>query len=249
GLLLMAGIAVAPYVLPGNAAATDKLIVSLRGLSEIVPTALLLCSLAIGMTVINHDLDSGAVVSIFAKPVSRESYTAGKLLAALSLVLLIAAIFAAGSMIVLAIDGGQAYNVVFWECAVLAANAVLLMLLVMALTVYVNNVIAGAIVLAFNFVASRVLDLHAMVVNGTITNHTFTAIANAVYWVVPHELTSNLQRTILQLRLDSHELVVRGFDPFKDVPGASSTVDIAFWLGYVILICALLFFAMRRKQV
>jgi ABC-type transport system involved in multi-copper enzyme maturation permease subunit len=188
-------------------------------------------------------------VSILAKPVSRESYTGGKLIAAISLVLLIAAIFAAGSMVVVAIDGGTYYGVVFWESAVLAANAVLLMLLVMALTVYVNNVIAGAIVLAFNFVAGRVLELHAMVQYGAITDHTFTTIANTVYWVVPHELTSNLLRTILQARLDAGELVVRGTDPFQDIPGASSGADIAFWLGYVILLCALLFFAVRRKQV
>jgi ABC-type transport system involved in multi-copper enzyme maturation permease subunit len=250
GLALMAAIAITPYVLPGNAAPTDKLIVSLTGLGEVVPTALLLCALAVGMTVINHDLDSGAVVSIFAKPISRESYTGGKLVAAISLVLLIAAIFAAGSMIVVWIDGGQVYNVIFWECAALAANAVLLMLLVMALTVYVNNVIAGAIVLAFNFVAGRVLDAHAMVVNGAITDHAFTAIANAVYWVVPHELTSNLQRTLVQMRLDTRELVVFGrADPFKDIPGASNAADIVFWLGYVALICGLLFLAVRRKQV
>jgi ABC-type transport system involved in multi-copper enzyme maturation permease subunit len=249
GLFLMAGIAIAPYVLPGNASPTDKLIVSLTGLDAIVPAALVLCALAVGMTVVNHDLDSGAVVSIFAKPVSRESYTGGKLIAALSLVLLVAAIFATGSIIVVGIDGGQAYAVVFWDCAALAANAVLLMLLVMALTVYVNNLIAGAIVLAFNFVAGRVLDLHAMVQNGAITDHAFTAIANAAYWVVPHELTSNLLRTILQMRLDTHELVVRGTDPFKDIPGASNTADIAFWLGYVVLLCALLFLAVRRKQV
>jgi ABC-type transport system involved in multi-copper enzyme maturation permease subunit len=250
GLLLMAAIAITPYVLPGNSAPTDKLIVSLSGLHEIVPTALLLCALAIGMTVINHDLDSGAVVSIFAKPVSRESYTGGKLIAAISLVLLIAVIFGAGSMMVIAIDGGQAFGVVFWESAALAANALLLMLLVMALTVYVNNVIAGAIVLAFNFAAGRVLDLHAMVVNGVITDHTFAAIANAVYWIVPHELTSNLQRTLVHMRLDMRELVVFGrADPFKDIPGASNTADIAFWLAYVVAICLLLFWSVRRKQV
>jgi ABC-type transport system involved in multi-copper enzyme maturation permease subunit len=250
GLALMAAIAITPYVLPGNIAPTAKLIVSLTGLSEVVPTALLLCALAVGMTVINHDLDSGAVVSVFAKPISRESYTGGKLIAAISLVLLIAAIFASGSMIVVGIDGGKVYNVIFWECAALAANAVLLMLLVMALTVYVNNVIAGAIVLAFNFVAGRVLGLHAMVVNGAITDHTFAAIANAVYWLVPHELTSNLQRTLMQMRLDTREVVVFGrVDPFRDIPGASGTADIAFWLGYVALLCGLLFFAVRRKQV
>lgn len=247
-LALMAAIAATPYVLPGNSAAIDKLIVSLEGLHEIVPTAILLVALAVGMTVINHDLESGAVTSIFAKPVSRASYTGGKLVAALALVLLIAAIFAAGSMVVVAIDAGRGYDVVLAQSAVLAANAILLMLLVMALTVYVNNVIAAAIVLAFNFVAGQVLDLHAMVVSGAVTG-AFAAIADTVYWVVPHELSSNLERTILQLRIAAGELHFRGTDPFSDVPGASGTADAIFWLGYVVLICALLFFAVRRKQV
>lgn len=247
-LALMAAIAATPYVLPGNSAAIDKLIVSLEGLHEIVPTAILLVALAVGMTVINHDLESGAVTSIFAKPVSRASYTAGKLVAALALVLSIAAIFAAGSMVVVAIDAGRSYDVVLAQSAVLAANAILLMLLVMALTVYVNNVIAAAIVLAFNFVAGQVLDLHAMVVSGAVTG-AFAAIANAVYWVVPHELSSNLERTILQLRIAAGELHFRGTDPFSDVPGASDTADVIFWLGYVVLICALLLLAVRRKQV
>ena len=40
---------------------------------------------AIGMTVINHDLDSGAIVAILAKPVTRLGYAVGKLAAALFL--------------------------------------------------------------------------------------------------------------------------------------------------------------------
>jgi ABC-type transport system involved in multi-copper enzyme maturation permease subunit len=250
GLALMAGIAMAPYVLPGNSAEIDRLIVSLTGLNEVVPVALLLCAVAVGMTVINHDLDSGAVVSIFAKPVSRPSYATGKLAAAIALVLMVAGIFTAGSLIVVAVDGGNAFSVVFWACAALAANAVLLMLLVMVLTVYLNNVIAAAIVLTFNFVAGKVLSLHAMVVNGAITAPAFKAVINMVYWAVPHELTSNLQREIVELRLDARELVVFGkADPFRDIPGASNAADIAFWVAYVVAICLLLFWAVRRKQV
>jgi ABC-type transport system involved in multi-copper enzyme maturation permease subunit len=201
------------------------------------------------MTVINHDLDSGAVVSIFAKPVSRDAYSGGKLLAAIGLVVLVATIFAVGSIGVVAIDGGNAYGVVFWESAALAANAVLLMLLTMALTVYVNNVIAGGIVLVFNFIAGRVLAAHAMVQNNVITDHTLTTIVNAIYWMVPHELTSNILRQVVQLRLDTHEEVVGGTDPLRDIPGASTTADIAFWAGYVAVLCVLMFLAVRRKQV
>ena len=249
GLVLMTAIAIAPFVLPGNSTSTDKLIVSLTGLRQIVPDALLLCALAIGMTVINHDLDSGAVVSIFAKPVSRASYTAGKLLAGIGLLLLIAGIFTAGSLITVAIDGGNAYAVVFWAGAALAANVVLLTLLTMALTVYLNNVIAGVIVLAFNFVAGNVLSLYAMVQHGVITDGVLKTLVSIVYWAVPHELVSNLERQIEQMRLDTRIEVVRGFDPLARIPGASGTTDIVFWAGYVVAISLLLFWAVRRKQV
>ena len=249
GLVLITGIAIAPFVLPGNPTETDRLVVSLTGLQGVVPDAVLLCAVAIGMTVINHDLDSGAVVSIFAKPVSRGSYTAGKLLAGGSLLLLIAAIFTAGSLTIVGLDGGHAYDVVFWACAAIGANVLLLMLLTMALTVYLNNVIAAVIVLAFNYVAGNVLALYAMVQHNVITDTVAKALVSAAYWTVPHELTSNLERTILQMQLDTRELVVGGGDPLARIPGASTNVDIVFWLGYIVAICLLLFWAVRRKQV
>jgi hypothetical protein len=77
------------------------------------------------------------------------SSTAGKLLAAVSLLLTITSIFTVGSLLMVAANGGGGYEVVFWTCAALAANIVLLMLLLMVLTVYVNNVVAAAIVFAF----------------------------------------------------------------------------------------------------
>jgi ABC-type transport system involved in multi-copper enzyme maturation permease subunit len=249
GVVLMAGIAIAPHLLPGMKSDQDRIIVMLTALSGEVPFAIALCAFAVGMTVINHDLDSGAVISIFAKPFSRSGYTAGKVLAAVSLLLLVAAIFTVGSLIVVASNGGGVYGVVFWTCAALAANIVLLMLLVMVLTVYVNNVVAGAIVLVFHFVATNVLTLHAMVQNNVITDAVAKALITAVYWGVPHELTSNLQRQILELQLSTAELKFRGQNPLDRVPGASGSADIVFWFAYVVVICAVLFWSVRRKQV
>jgi ABC-type transport system involved in multi-copper enzyme maturation permease subunit len=250
GVVLMAGIAIAPHVLPGNKTDQDRIIVTLTALASVVPYAVTLCAFAVGMTVINHDLDSGAVVSIFAKPIPRAAYTAGKLVAAASLVLLITAIFTAGSMLDVAINnGGGVYAVVFWTCAALAANVVLLMLLVMALTVYLNNVIAAAIVLAFNFVAGYVLDLHAMVQNHVITDRVLEAIVNFAYWAVPHELSSNLQRETLMLQTANGNLRFRGENPLDRVPGASDAVDVVFWAAYLVAICVVLFWSVRRKQV
>jgi ABC-type transport system involved in multi-copper enzyme maturation permease subunit len=256
GVVLMAGIGIAPHVLPGNLTDQDRVIALLTGLQGVVPTAMTLCAFAVGMTVINHDLDSGAVVSIFAKPISRASYTGGKLIAATGLLLLIAAIFTVGSLIVVAANGGSVYGVVFWTCAALAANIVLLMLLVMILTVYINNVVAAAIVLVFNYLAGQVITLHAMAQHNVITDAIAKALINVAYWGVPHELISNLQRQIMQMQLDTRELVVGPTcvsatctGPLDRVPGASGTVDIVFWVGYLVALGLVLFWAVRRKQV
>ena len=249
GVVLMGGIAITPHVLPGVKSGTDTVIVVLNGLAGVVPSAVTLCAFAVGMTVINHDLDSGAVVSIFAKPVPRSSYTFGKLLAALSLLLVIAGIFTVGSLLVVAANGGSAYGVVWWTCAALAANIVLLMLLVMVLTVYLSNVIAAAIVLVFNFAAGQVITLHAMVVHNVITDAVAKGIVNVAYWSVPHELTSDLQRQILQMQINIGEVRFAGESPLDRLPNASGTVDVAFWFGYVVAICLVLFWSVRRKQV
>jgi ABC-type transport system involved in multi-copper enzyme maturation permease subunit len=250
GVLLMGAIAIAPHALPGMKSDQDRVIVMLTALAGVVPNAMTLCAFAIGMTVINHDLDSGVVVSIFAKPVNRASYTAGKLLAAISLLLTIAAIFAVGSLLVVAANGGGVYEVVFWTCAALAANIVLLMLLVMVLTVYLNNIVAAAIVFAFNYLAGNVLILHAMVQHNVITDAIAKVLVNVAYWSVPHELTSNLQRQILEMQLSAGNVRFgAGDSPLDRLPGASEVVDIWFWFAYVVAISAVLFWSVRRKQV
>lgn len=249
GVVSMAGIAIAPHVLPGQKTDMDRLIVMLTALSAEVPYAITLCAFAVGMTVINHDLDSGAVISIFAKPVSRSSYTGGKLLAAVSLLLLIAAIFMVGSLGVVAANGGSVYGVVFWTAAALAANIVLLMLLVMVLTVYLNNIVAAAIVLVFHYIAGQVLTLNAMVQHNVITDAIAKAVITAVYGGVPHELTSNLQRQILELQIQAGELRFRGSSPLDRLPSASGIADIAFWFAYMVAIVLVLFWSVRRKQV
>jgi hypothetical protein len=38
-------------------------------------------------------------------------------------------------------------------------------------------------------------------------------------------------------------------NPLDRLPGASDVVDIWFWFAYVVAICAVLFWSVRRKQV
>src|SRR6202171_626389 len=54
-----------------------------NNLMDVLGFFALLIAFGIGMTVIYHDLESGAAVAIFSKPVSRAAFTAGKLIAAI----------------------------------------------------------------------------------------------------------------------------------------------------------------------
>jgi hypothetical protein len=72
---------------------------------------------------------------------------------------------------------------------------------------------------------------------------------NVAYWGVPHELTTDLQRQILQLQIQAGHLRFAGPSPLDRVPVASGSADIAFWLAYVVAITLILFWSVRRKQV
>src|SRR5947208_10395954 len=63
-------------------------------------------AVAISVSLISQDLDSGAVVSIFSKPVSRLAYALGKLIAAVLALLLIILILGIGTQLVVLINGG-----------------------------------------------------------------------------------------------------------------------------------------------
>jgi hypothetical protein len=110
--------------------------------------------------------------------------------------------------------------------------------------------VAAAIVFAFNYLAGNMLILHAMVQHNVIADAIAKTLVNAAYWSVPHELTSNLQRQIMQMQLSAGNLRFdTGQNPLDRVPGASAAVDIWFWFAYVVAICAVLFWSVRRKQV
>ena len=258
-IFLTAGIGIAPVFLPGFTAVDGRAVFVLGGISRVDGLAIELCAFAIGMVVINHDLDSGAIVAILAKPVTRPSYAAGKLAAALFLLLVIVAIFTAGSLLVVALDGGGHVNVLFWFFATNAANFMLLMVLVMVLTVYLNNIVAAAIVVAFSFVQDQVSTLHAMVVGNVITDRLLQGIVNTFYWLVPHQLTSNLDRDIAIANFNANCATgCPGIQPnpaqyladqLSRIPGASSTGDAVHWLAYLFVVSAILYVALRRKQV
>jgi hypothetical protein len=135
----------------------------------------------------------------------------------------------------------------------------LLMVLVMILTVYLNNIVAAAIVVAFNFGQDQISTLYAAVVNHVITDHIYSGIITTLYWVVPHPLVTNLQRAIViaNYHVDC-ATGCPGMQPspaaylaneLSRIPGASGSGEIVYWAAYLVAVMAVLYLAVRYKQV
>lgn len=257
--ILTAGIGIAPLILPGMTSPDERAVFVLGAISRVDGLAIELCAFAIGMTVINHDLDTGAIVAILAKPITRFAYATGKLASALFALVLVGAVFAAGSLLVVALDGGGHADTMFWFFASSVANAVLVMVLVMILTVFLNNVVAGGIVAAFAFLEVQLTTLHLKLQSSPLTAPALKAASTVAYWLVPHDLVSNLQREVViaNFHVDC-STGCHGMRPdpatylanqLAGIPGASGNGEIVYWFGYVAVACVLLYAALRFKQV
>jgi ABC-type transport system involved in multi-copper enzyme maturation permease subunit len=217
----------------------------------------LLIAFAIGMTAIYHDLESGAAVAIFSKPVSRLAFTAGKLIAALVAMIVLIGLLGLETRLLLTLFGGGLEGALWVETVAAVANASLLMLIVLALSAWMNNIIAAVVAFIYNFVAGGiVVPLHSALAAGQLGDNTFVKVAlNIAYWLVPHPLMSDARRQLVLAEME----VFSGPQgaPTKDqvaqaissVPGASGMQDVIWWAFLVVLMSTLLYVAVRRRQV
>lgn len=215
----------------------------------------LLISVAVGMTAIYHDLDSGAAVSIFSKPVSRLAYTIGKLIAAIGGMVLVVGLLSVEARLVMFLFGGGLEQALWVETVASVANGLTLMLLVLALSTWLNNIVAVVIALIYRGVEQFVVTLHQAVVAGFLgTNQLVNGAVNVAYWLVPHPLTSDAQREIVRAEITLFAPPAGQTGPNVDqavasVPGASGTADILWWVFAVALFGLLVYAAVRRRQV
>jgi len=213
----------------------------------------LLMAFAIGMTAIYHDLESGSAVAIFSKPVSRFAFAAGKLAAAIVAMIAIVGVLGVEARLVMLLFGGGLEEALSLEILAAVANAVTLMLVVLALSSWMNNIVAAIVAFVFNGVTSVVNALHQQV-NATNQGglEGLKAVVNVAYWLVPHQLVSSAPREIVR----SEFLIINtgpDMPPVDDVvsgiPGPSGAGDILWWLLVVVVLCGLLYLAVRRRQV
>ncbi|MHB8589140.1 MAG: hypothetical protein ACYDA0_09840 [Candidatus Dormibacteraceae bacterium] len=217
----------------------------------------LLIAFGIGMTVIYHDLESGAAVAIFSKPVSRAAFAAGKVGAAIAALVVIVGALSIEARLFMFLFGTADLGTALWaEAAAQVANALTLLLLVMALSTWMNNIIAAVIAFVYNGVAGIVVTFHAQDLAGTLGNNaTLKTGLDILYWLVPHPVISDAPREIAkaEFTLISASSGGQGAptpDQFlASIPAASGVTDIIWWAFVIAVFASLVYLAVRRRQV
>ena len=209
----------------------------------------LLIAFAIGMTAIYHDLESGAAVSIFAKPVSRLAFAAGKIGGAVLALMVIVGLLAVETRAVMFLFGGGLEGSLTGEAAAVVANTIVVMLIVLALSTWMNNIVAAVVAFVYyNVITGVITFVHKLFETGAINNDVVKTIFDIVYWLVPHELVSSAPGDLAKAQI---ALSNAGSDNqiLSAIPSASGWGDIAWWAFVVIFFAGMVYLAVRRRQV
>ena len=99
-----------------------------------------------------------------------------------------------------------------------------------------------------------VVALHSQLTSGFLGDNVFLQDGlNVLYWLVPHQLTSDAPRELVRAELElfssdqtSAADLARAV---ASVPGASGAADIVWWAFLVALMATLVYVAVRRRQV
>jgi ABC-type transport system involved in multi-copper enzyme maturation permease subunit len=214
----------------------------------------LLIAFGIGMTAIYHDLESGAAVAIFSKPVSRLAFTVGKVGAAVAALIAIVGVLSIEATLVGLLFGGGLEQTLAVEAVAQVANAVTLMLIVLALSTWMNNIVAAIVAFIYQAAGGFVVALHAQMVAGFLGDNGFLKVLlNVLYWLVPHQLTSDAPRELVKAELElfsaPNQTNADIAQALAAVPGASGATDIIWWAFVVAVMATLVYVAVRRRQV
>jgi ABC-type transport system involved in multi-copper enzyme maturation permease subunit len=214
----------------------------------------LLIAFGIGMTAIYHDLESGAAIAIFSKPVSRLAFTVGKVGAAVAALIAIVGGLSIEATLVGLLFGGGLEQTLAVEAVAQVANAITLMLIVLALSTWMNNIVAAIVAFIYQAAGGFVVALHAQMVAGFLGDDAFLKVLlNVLYWLVPRQLTSDAPRELVKAELElfsaPNQTNADIAQLLAAVPGASGATDIIWWAFVVAVMATLVYVAVRRRQV
>jgi ABC-type transport system involved in multi-copper enzyme maturation permease subunit len=210
----------------------------------------LLIAFAIGMTTIYHDLESGTAVSLFSKPISRLAYTIGKISAAVAALVLVVGVLGIEARLAMLLFGGGLEGALTAEVFAVVANTVVVMLIVLALSTWMNNIIAAVVAfIYYDVVAALVVTIRNLAHQGVIDNGLLKGVFDVLYWVVPHELTSSASGEIARTEIQVSGGGSANAATLAAIPPASGAGDILWWAFVVIVFASLVYVAVRRRQV
>jgi len=209
----------------------------------------LLIAFGIGMTAIYHDLESGAAVSIFSKPVSRFAFTIGKLAAAVAGLIVIVGLLAVEARLIMFLFGGGLESALTGQLLAVVANAIVVMLIVLSLSTWMNNILAAiAAFIYYNVITGVISTIHMLADGGVIGNNVVRDVFDVLYWLVPHQLVSSAVRDLAQAEIQISGGVENN-QALATIPSPSSAGDIAWWVFTVLVFAGLVYYAVRRRQV
>ncbi len=157
--------------------------------------------------------------------------------------------------LVMFLFGGGLEAALWFETLAGVANAAALMLLVLALSAWMNNIVAAVVAFIYNGVAGVVTALHQQLVAGSFGDNQVLHVGlNILYWLVPHPLVSSAPREIVRQEFEIFAASQPPDAPPVDqivssIPGPSSATDILWWVFVVCVLFVILYFAVRRRQV
>lgn len=210
----------------------------------------LLIAFAIGMTAIYHDLESGAAVSIFAKPVSRFAFAVGKIGGAVLALVVIVGLLAVETRIVMFLFGGGLEGSLTGEAAAVVGNTIVVMLIVLALSTWMNNIVAAVVAFVYyNVITGVIAFVHKLFDTGAINNTLVRSIFDVLYWLVPHELVSSAPGDLARAQIALSNAPSSNTAILGAIPSASGWGDIAWWAFVVVFFAGMVYLAVRRRQV
>ena len=210
----------------------------------------LLLAYGIGMTAIYHDLESGSAVSILSKPVSRFAFAIGKIAAAVAGLLVIVGLLAIEARIVMLLFGGGLESALTGQILATVANAMVIMLIVLALSAWLNNILAAVITfIYYNVITGVIAFIHGLADSGVLGNDIVRNVFDILYWLVPHQLVSSAVRELARRQIELAGSAAANDAALASIPQASGAGDILWWGFNVVLLGAIVYWAVRRRQV
>lgn len=210
----------------------------------------LLIAYGIGMTAIYHDLDSGAAISIFSKPVSRFAFSVGKILAGVAALVVIVGLLAVEARLVMLLFGGGYEDAITEEVLATVANTLVVMLIVLALSTWMNNIVAAVVAFVYYNVITGVMTLlHSFVTSNLIENGVARAVIDVAYWLFPHPLTSSIPAALVRAQVQAGGQSGQSSGPAAAVLQGSGPGDIAWWAFVMVFFAAVVYYSVRRRQV